>query len=76
MKNVNVTIPYNEEKLTALRLYAKQKNVSVEGELLQSLESLYTRNVPQNVRAYIAMREQIPDENSKTARPSDEGGGS
>lgn len=80
MKNVNVTIPFDEEKLTALRLYAAQKNLSVESELLQALEALYTKNVPQNVRDFIGMKEQTKAAKSKPVRTSppsaDEGDGS
>ena len=56
MKNATVTISYDEEKLSALRLYMEQKNLSVETELTQALENLYTKNVPANVRDFIDLR--------------------
>ena len=69
---MNVTIQFDEERLTALQLYGSQKNVSVEGTLMQTMESLYVRNVPQSVRDFIAMKQQAAAENPS----SDEGGGS
>ena len=72
MRKMNVTIQFDEERLTALQLYGSQKNVSVEGTLMQTMESLYVRNVPQSVRDFIAMKQQAAAENPS----SDEGGGS
>lgn len=78
MKNAAVTISYDEEKLAALRLYMEQKNLSVETELTQALENLYTKNVPANVRDFIDLRgsqtKQSKSKKSKTERielPSD-----
>ncbi len=78
MKNATVTISYDEEKLSALRLYMEQKNLSVETELTQALENLYTKNVPSNVRDFIDLRgsqtKQSKSKKSKAERdalPSD-----
>ncbi|MBQ9900863.1 MAG: hypothetical protein IJM51_00535, partial [Clostridia bacterium] len=65
-------IQFDEERLTALQLYASQKNVTVEGTLMQTMESLYIKTVPQSVRDFIAMKQQASAENCA----SDEGGGS
>ena len=69
---VEIKIKFDEERLTALQLYGSQKNVSVEGTLMQTMESLYVRNVPQSVRDFIAMKQRAAAENPS----SDEGGGS
>ena len=69
---INITIQFDEERLTALQLYASQKNVTVEGTLMQTMESLYIKTVPQSVRDFIAMKQQASAENCA----SDEGGGS
>ena len=50
---VEIKIKFDKERLTALQLYGSQKNVSVEGTLMQTMESLYVRNVPQSVRDFI-----------------------
>ena len=76
MSKINITIQLDEERLTALQLYASQKNVTVEGTLMQTMESLYIKTVPQSVRAYIAMKQQLLSSDSDNQPPSDEGGGS
>lgn len=56
MKKDSITIPYNEEKLEALRLYLEQKGLSVEQELVSAADSLYTKTVPSNVREFLDLR--------------------
>lgn len=38
MKKVNVTISFDEERLTALRLYLEQKDLQLENELTKAVE--------------------------------------
>ena len=64
MSKINITIQFDEERLT--------KNVTVEGTLMQTMESLYIKTVPQSVRDFIAMKQQASAKNCA----SDEGGGS
>ena len=52
----NITISYDDEKLSALRLYLGQKDGKVEDELLEALEVLYQKTVPANVRNYLDMK--------------------
>lgn len=54
MKNT-ITITIESEKLSALEIYMKQKNSSLEEELIKYSEQLYQKNVPQNVRDFIEM---------------------
>ena len=56
MKTATITISYDEEKLTALRLYLGQKNQTVEEELTAAVDNLYTKTVPNNVREFIDLR--------------------
>ena len=56
MKKGSITIPYDEEKLAALRLYLEQKGLSVEQELVSATENLYTKTVPSNVREFLDLR--------------------
>ena len=60
MKKVTVTISFDEEKLSALRLYLKPKDQQVETELEKALDTLYTKTVPQGVREYIDMCASTP----------------
>jgi hypothetical protein len=57
MKKKTITISYEEERLAALLLYLPQKNKSLEQELTKSIDTLYDKTVPANVRDYIGRRE-------------------
>ncbi len=56
MKKVSVSVSYDEEKLSTLRLYLEQKGMQVEDELTKSLDTLYAKNVPAGVREFLNMR--------------------
>lgn len=56
MKKVTISISYDEEKLSALKLYLDQKQMQVEGELTKALDALYCKNVPAGVRDYFNLR--------------------
>lgn len=53
MKQVNVTISFDEEKLTALKRYMAKKDLEPETELVTALAKLYEKYVPAPVREYI-----------------------
>ena len=69
MKTATITISYDEEKLTALRLYLGQKNQTVEEELLSATDNLYTKTVPNNVREFIDLRAGKTVSEPKKRRP-------
>ena len=56
MKKVTVSLSYDEEKLSALRLYLEERHQQVEDELTKSLDALYAKTVPQSVRHYLDLR--------------------
>ena len=56
MKKATITISFDEEKLSALKMYLAQKDLKVESELERSLDALYVKNVPTGVREFIEMR--------------------
>ncbi len=56
MKKVTISISYDEDKLSALKLYLDQKQTQVENELTKALDSLYSKNVPAGVRDFLDMR--------------------
>ena len=58
MKKATVTIPYDEEKLAALRIYMQRKGTDLDSELLAQLERLYVRFVPAGVQEYLKGRYQ------------------
>ena len=61
MKKVTISISYDEEKLSALKLYLDQKQMQVEDELTKALDALYCKNVPAGVRDYFNLRSGIPE---------------
>ena len=56
MIKATITLSYDEEKLSALKLYLGQKEQSLEAELTAAVENLYLRTVPANVRDFIDLR--------------------
>ncbi len=56
MKKATITISFDEEKLSALKMYLAQKNMQVESELELALSLLYTKTVPAGVRDFIEMK--------------------
>ena len=56
MKKISVSVSYDEEKLSTLRLYLEQKGMQVEDELTKSLDTLYAKNVPAGVREFLNLR--------------------
>ena len=56
MKKTTITISFDEEKLSAMKMYLAQKNMKVENELEKFLETLYLKTVPSGVREFIDMK--------------------
>lgn len=56
MKKVNVSIMYDGEKLSAVKLYMEQRDTDLKSELEKSLDALYTKYVPANVREFIDLK--------------------
>ena len=67
MKKTNIAIAFDEEKLSALKMYLGQKNTTVEKELAKALDVLYGKTVPAGVREFIALRTgaELPTEKKK-----------
>lgn len=67
MKKTNITVAFDEEKLSALKMYLCQKSTTVEKELQKALDVLYGKTVPAGVREFIALRagEELPTEKKK-----------
>ena len=57
----NIEDGYDEEKLSALKLYLDQKQMQVEDELTKALDALYCKNVPAGVRDYFNLRSGTPE---------------
>lgn len=56
MKKTSVSIMYDDEKLSAVKLYMSQRDFDFKEELEKSVDSLYAKYVPSNVREFIDMK--------------------
>ena len=57
MKKTNITIPFDDEKLTALRRYAEKENAGIDAELEDAVQKIYEKYVPKAVREYFELRD-------------------
>lgn len=64
MKQTAVQVKFDSGRYAALVRYAGKKNVSIENELSETLERLYKRLVPADVREYIEDMEMENKEKS------------
>ncbi len=56
MKKTSVSIMYDDEKLSAIKLYMSQRDLDFKVELEKLVDSLYSKYVPANVREFIDMK--------------------
>ena len=56
MRKENISIAYDSEKLSAVKLYMEQRDTDLKSELEKSLDALYTKYVPANVREFLDMK--------------------
>ena len=54
MKQANIQITFEEEKLRALRRYIAKRNSTLESELQKAAQRLYEKVVPAAVQEYIS----------------------
>lgn len=73
MKKVGVSIMYDDEKLNAIRLYMSQRDLDFKEELEKSVDALYAKYVPANVREFIDMKgSQVKTPKPKKPKPQEE----
>lgn len=65
MKKTSVSIMYDDEKLNAIRLYMSQRDLDSKEELEKSVDALYAKYVPANVREFIDMKSTISKQTKK-----------
>ena len=56
MSKIDLTIPFEDEKLDALAHFLKKKSTTPLKELAKTLDTLYEQTVPEEVREYIESR--------------------
>lgn len=73
MKKTSVSILYDDEKLNAIKLYMSQRDLDFKEELEKSMDSLYAKYVPANVREFIDMKgSQTKPPKPKNSKPQEE----
>ena len=74
MKKATITLSYDGEKLSALRLYLEQKGGTLEEELQQAVDTLYAKTIPANVRGFLDLRAGVvkPESKDRKAKPKAE----
>ena len=58
MRKATVTVSYDEKKLDALRKYLEKKGIDFEDEMVKSIDTLYSKNVPSAVKEYLDMKSE------------------
>ena len=73
LKKSSNSIMYDDEKLSAIRLYMSQRDLDFKEELEKSVDSLYAKYVPANVREFIDMKgSQVKPPKPKKPKPQEE----
>jgi len=70
VKQITISIQFDEEKLKALKRFTKKKNVDFTKELEECVERLYLKYVPVAVRDYIeeSNEEESTSDNKKVRK--------
>ena len=59
MEKDTVSIGYEQEKIDALRIYLAHKNTYLEYEIGKTMDALYAKVVPANVREFIEAKKEM-----------------
>lgn len=54
-----LNIPFSEEKMDALAIYTREKGLDWEQAVQEFLEKLYERNVPAQVKGFLAAKKNL-----------------
>ena len=56
MSRIDLTVPFEDDKLDVLTYFLKKKSTTPLKELAKTLDTLYEQTVPKDVREYIESR--------------------
>lgn len=56
MKKVSVTVQYDEEKLSTIKICMEKKGLNINDEIIKFIDSQYTKQVPAQVRDFFDMK--------------------
>lgn len=68
MKSVKISIIFDSEKVSGIRMFIPSDSPSIEEQLLEQLEKMYAKIVPAPVRQYIESRDEVPDEPNESRK--------
>ncbi|WP_294852382.1 DUF6103 family protein [uncultured Oscillibacter sp.] len=69
MKSIDITVSFDDEKLTALSYYLSKEKNTPQKELQNCIVQLYEKHVPADTREYIESRMSSPS-HEKVRRPA------
>ena len=70
MKKTTISVSFDDEKLSALKMYLEQRGQTVEGELEKGIEALYAKTVPAGVREFLDLRSGTPVKTAEKKKKS------
>lgn len=69
MEKTEVTLSFDSEKMSALKIYLEQGGSTVQKKMDEALRLLYEQTVPESVREYLDIR-AAPARPKRPTRPS------
>ena len=69
MKKTTISVSFEDEKLSALKMYLEPRGQTVEGELEKALDTLYAKTVPAGVREFLDLRSGVTPTPPKAKKP-------
>ena len=69
MKKTTISVSFEDEKLSALKMYLEQRGQTVESELEKALDTLYAKTVPAGVREFLDLRSGVSPTPPKVKKP-------
>lgn len=56
MKKATISISYDEEKLSTIKICMEKKGLNINDEIIKFIDTLYTKQVPAQVRDFFNMK--------------------
>ncbi len=56
MKKISITVQYDEEKFSTIKICMDKKGLNINNEIVKFIDSLYTKQVPAQVRDFFNMK--------------------
>lgn len=69
MRKVSVTVQYDEEKLSTIKICMENKGLNINDEIIKFIDSLYTKQVPAQVRGFFDMKAESERKSAVKSTP-------